>query len=237
MSVNISQSFFGTPPIITNGLALYLDAGNLVSYPQGGSIWSDLSGNANNATLFNSPTFTSVGNIGNFTFNGTSQYCTSVSQPITNNSSFTIAAWIYLPTLPNNYSVIIDGGNIGVGNIGYGLGLDTSNRVFIAANTGYYNGPAISSSKWYFITATATYGSPYVFNMYYNGVLQANAGAASTSSLSNISSSVYIAKGTSVSFPYYFKGIFSQALIYNRALTAQEVLQNYNALKGRFGLN
>jgi len=61
------------PNIVTSGLVLQLDAANTKSYPGSGTTWTDLSGNGNNGTLTNSPTFSSA-NGGIFTFNGTNQF-------------------------------------------------------------------------------------------------------------------------------------------------------------------
>ena len=80
-------------PIVTNGLILCLDAGNIKSYSQSGSTWSDLSGNANNTTLLNSPTFSS-NNSGYFTFNGTNQSANSVSTiNLSSTNAISISLW------------------------------------------------------------------------------------------------------------------------------------------------
>ena len=68
-----------TPPIVTNGLVLALDAANQKSYISGSTIWNDLSGNVNNGTLTNGPTFNSD-NGGNLLFNGTTQYIATGKQ-------------------------------------------------------------------------------------------------------------------------------------------------------------
>ena len=95
--------------IITRGLVLHLDASALESYPGSGTSWSDLSGNNNNGTLTNGPTFSSS-NQGYINFDGTNDY---VTIPDSSNwdfgtGEFTIDLWIYLDgAQPQNYSAYI----------------------------------------------------------------------------------------------------------------------------------
>ena len=73
--------------IVTDGLILYLDAANKKSYPGSGTVWSDLSGNANTGTLTNGPTFDSSNN-GSINFDGTDDLveCSSISSTNFTNS-------------------------------------------------------------------------------------------------------------------------------------------------------
>ena len=84
--------FYG-PKIITNGLVLYLDAANRNSYPGSGTTCTDLSGNNNNFTLVNGPTFSS-GNMGNIVFDGTDDYLLINSLVWNYNADFTIQFWL-----------------------------------------------------------------------------------------------------------------------------------------------
>ena len=87
-----------TTPIVLNGLVLYLDAGNPLSYPGTGTIWTDLSNFGNNGTLINGPTFNS-GNGGNIVFDGTNDFVTC-GTAIGKLPNFTISCWIK----PNNWN-------------------------------------------------------------------------------------------------------------------------------------
>jgi hypothetical protein len=78
--------------IVTDNLVLNLDAGFLPSYPTTSSAWYDISGNANNGTLTNGPTFNSA-NSGSFTFNGSNQYANLTTSSIFTNASYTIETW------------------------------------------------------------------------------------------------------------------------------------------------
>lgn len=91
---------FQAPAIITNGLVLNLDAGNPASYSGSGTTWTDLSGNGNNGTLVNSPTY-NANNQGYLSFNGSNTY---VDLPASSSSfnvgsgDFTIETWVYPET-------------------------------------------------------------------------------------------------------------------------------------------
>ena len=79
-----------SPKIVTDGLVLALDAANRKSYNSGSTTWYDLSGNNNNGTLYNGPTFNSA-NSGSIVFDGVDDYSTSfISSP---GSNFTISFW------------------------------------------------------------------------------------------------------------------------------------------------
>jgi hypothetical protein len=92
------MSVAGGPDLIQDGLVLCLDAANTKSYPGSGTSWVDLSGNGNNGTLTNGPTFSST-NGGNIFFDGTNDYVrVSSTSIIPGSSSFTFNIWL-------NYSI------------------------------------------------------------------------------------------------------------------------------------
>ena len=103
---------FQAPAIVTGGLVLNLDAGNPSSYPGSGTTWTDLSGNGNHGTLFNSPTFTSSSNGGNLLFDVSSKYVslTPTLLPI-GTSDRTIIAFVKTPTSMGGYQHIIHWGS------------------------------------------------------------------------------------------------------------------------------
>jgi hypothetical protein len=218
--------------IVTNGLVLDLDAGFLPSYPTTSSTWYDISGNANNGTLTNGPTFSSA-NSGSIVFDGTNDYADNINFTNANTSSGTICGWVYPDSNGNNDQMVI---NIG-GTFTYG-----GTRVIRI----YFN-------KWSF----ATYGGDtedwnYINDVTFNTWSHV-VGVWSGTSLNFYLNTVgYSAIRTGVVTPVGsvfragisawnindrpFKGKISSVQIYNRALTAAEITQNYNAQKGRFGL-
>ena len=85
---------FGTPNIVTNGLILYLDAANRISYPGSGTTWADLSANVSSLTLTGTPTY-SVDNQGILVFNGSTQYASIASYTdLIAAGNFSIDVWI-----------------------------------------------------------------------------------------------------------------------------------------------
>ena len=83
------------PRVVTDGLVLCLDAGNVKSYPGSGTTWTDLSGKGNTGTLTNGPTYSSA-NGGSIVFDGVDDRVSGTS--FNTGQNFTINAWIY-PTL------------------------------------------------------------------------------------------------------------------------------------------
>jgi hypothetical protein len=212
-----------------------LDAGNSKSYPASGTVWSDLSGNGNTATLVNGVGYSTT-NLGSLSFDGTNDYVQTTRNDISNNSSFSLSCWFRITTLNSTYRPLIDCGNLGVGTLGYTLSITNSNKLFIASNGGFITiSNTISTNVWYHIVGTANSGTPYSFNIYLNGVLGTVESSASTNLLTN--NATYISMGRNINgSQLLFPGNIAQAHVHNRALSATEVLQNYNATKGRFNL-
>jgi hypothetical protein len=200
-----------------------LDAANPKSYPGSGTTWSDLSGNGNNGTLTNGPTFDS-GNLGSISFDGVDDYVnfSSYSQPeYLTTTSFTWNIWVY-PTRNNNADVLM-------GNRGTDLNftkLTTNNFEYYPTNIG----GAMPINVWQNVCVVKNQTNLFYYR---NSSLI----ASTTSSTTKQSRPFYIG-GDPVGANVGEHSIsnIAQASIYNRALTASEVLQNYNALKGRFGL-
>ena len=185
-------------------------------------LWYDLSGNGRNGTL-NGPT-SNVSNKGNILFNGSSQYV-NVSSLITGNQSFSWGAWIYptatgTPVFFGNVSTGLamvsywDSANNKVRVGTYGADRLTSGTTILPSNWGY--------TFWTWDGATLT--------SYTNGIADGTATGFSF----NISN-LYTTIGNAVN-AQYFTGRIAQTLVYNRALSASEVAQNYQATKTRFGL-
>ncbi len=207
--------------IVTNGLVLHLDAAQKRSYGGSGTTWTDLSGNGRNSTLVNSPTFNN-GNGGYFEFSGT-HYGTFGASFLPSN--YTKECWFYTNSSPT-YANLISGDNsnnhafwLVNGTLHAGQGGDFSRVI----------GPSIPNNLWRYAAVTFSTTSGWV--LYVNGVSQAtNANTAVQSG-----NAVFIAAYNDGSFNRLL-GRMAVARIYNRALSASEILQNYNAQKSRFGL-
>lgn len=236
----------GLNNIVTSGLILYLDAANIRSYSGSGTVWYDVSGYANNGNINNSPTFSST-NSGNFTFNQSSQYVTMPFTTILNNC--TIGIW-FKATSTASYQYILSLGN---GTNSYCLHLDMNDPDGSAAYQTmwvYWNSAGSPLSG---IGKVGTYGDwqdstwrNYVFvrntsdtpvtRHYMNGTeVTSNVtrtGDQTTQFGNGSGYNLYIACAQGPAA--YWGGSISNVSIYNKALTASEVLQNYNTLKHRF---
>ena len=218
------------PRIVTDGLVLCLDAANTKSYGGSGTRWTDISGNGNNGTLTNGPTHTS-GAGGYFTFDGSNDYITvSNVQPNTNN--FTISVWVYKFNNTSNDYIWDFGANGGTLSSGTDVG-DYGFRYYnVTLGTGsnmYTQGTIPDINKWYNVSITRNNGTS---TMYVNGSLI----TSSSGDTHNISSTtLYIGRyGGSTGYEHH--GYISNFKIYNRALSAAEVKQNFNALRSRYGI-
>jgi len=229
------MAFNYSPKVVTDGLVMYLDAGNNRSYASGSTSWLDLSRGENNGSLVNGPTFSSA-NGGSIVFDGTNDYV-STSGISTSFTEFAIETWIYVSQpQPNEYSSIVfsrGGGGIvtGLHFLGNAYGGNGYKLSYTYNGSGYtWTGPpSISQVGWTSVSLVFV-GSSAIF--YINGVYA----AANFQALSTTNLSVLNIGRDSSAFSRYFKGSIGTVKIYNRALSAQEVLQNYNALKGRFNL-
>ena len=221
------MSYHNGPRIITNGLVLLLDAGNSKSYPGSGSTWTDLSGNNNNGTIENSPVYSST-NKGIFTFNGTNQRVNCGNSSGLQITSGSIAAWFNADSNNSGFRGIIAKQSA--------WGLFVANNVLVTYDWG---APAtrstnitVGNNTWNYavMTFTETVGTPSN-----NAIIYLNGSPLLTTTIkhSNHFVSVYVGEANS---NQYFSGRISNASIYNRALSPNEVRENYNATKGRFGL-
>ena len=225
----------GGPDIVENGLTLFLDASNIRSYPGSGTTWSDLSGNGNNFSLINGPTF-SAANLGSIVFDGVDDYLQISSLVWDYNNNFTIQFWFTPSSLggANGYGLFFNGNT----------GLNT-NRVQIAGTSDgsiYLNtvgstvgdnfvsaAGLVSVGNWYNFAAIRNSG---VITVYLNGVSVASGNVNyAVSQQSNL----YVGFVRSSGALWYLNGRMSSILINNRSLSVNEVLQNYNATKSRFG--
>jgi hypothetical protein len=228
-----------TPPIVTNGLVLALDAANIRSYPGTGTTWTDLSGNNNSGSLVNGPTFSSD-NGGSIVFDGStsSAYITTPSTLILSN---TISFNFWVSSIgQTSYSQAILGKDTNGANphLLIRRNLRSDNLIW-----NYYNGSATFTTNFNsFFTGfnnlfinlqiTADYISGVV-SVYRNGVLF----GTSTQTMLYPNTSAILTLGNwlpNTGLPLNGKIAISQ--IYNKILSANEVQQNYNALKNRFNL-
>ena len=222
------------PNIVTDGLVLALDAANTKSYISGSTTWNDLSGNGYNFTNYGA-------NFANNTFifnSSSSQYMqgsVSSNQMGLYSSSYTVETICscFTPSTVNGavFSFTNSSGLV-YGTMGL---VSRGNNGFMISNYGddYYFGGSLIANQWYNATAVFDINAS-TFIMYINGVYNYTSAANIHSLTSQPSNYIKIGK-----YDYggsYWNGNISIIKIYNRALSAQEVLQNYNGQKSRFNL-
>lgn len=218
-------------PIVKNGLIIYLDAGNPYSYSGSGSglIWSDLSGNGNNGTLTNGPTFSSA-NGGSIVFDGSNDRVNLPTKTYTFVSGTTVEMWFNPAVIGGTYRYLVHFGESGADT--FILYIEISNTRITAkigsseADTDINIAPV---NQWLQFVFVAN-GTNHIF--YKNGAFHRtfNISAIPTS----ISRSPFI--GARFTGGELFNGNIAITRIYNRGLSAAEVLQNFNVTKARFRL-
>lgn len=217
--------------LVLDGLTLHLDPANTASYPGSGSTWTDLAGTADNITLVNSPTYTS-GTPSYFTFNGSTQYGTGSGTGVVPTTAYTKNFWMYLNAYFDNNFV-----SSGTGGHFIFMGSST-NRIYSGHanwNTlggSYIDYPStatISLSTWY--NVCLTFNTTDGMTLYLNGAQDSTYTARKNAHAGNGSTNIATFSGGNL-----LNGRLGQVFCYNRALTATEVLQNYNSTRSRYGI-
>lgn len=218
--------------VVTNGLQLYLRP---YIYPGSGTSWTDSSVNAYTVTLNGAPTYHST----YFTFDGTTEYY-DTNQSLS-SETFSVGAWFKTSASgikmiickettagwPWNYRIWLNGGQI-VGDIAQNA---SSNRSIGSPLTSYNNG------QWYYVMYTRSSTTQY---LYVNGAeVTTAAGSFASGTISN-AQEVWFGRsaftGGSPTGSYQYTGDLGECFVYNRVLTADEILQNYRATKSTYGV-
>ena len=216
--------------IVTSGLGLCLDAGNPRSYPGSGTSWFDVSGNNNTGALINGPTYTSGVN-GYFTFDGVND---EVRTSLFSNArtDITMSGWFYV-NLGTVGTFLSNGDDPGGYCIGIGQYFGTTDNQVVAL-FGYIRwiltGVYYQYTGWHMVTMTLDSGGTP--SIYINGVSI----GTYPGTIANVPSA---GTGFAVGSQWgirYANTRSGNASFYNRALSASEILQNFNAMRGRYGI-
>lgn len=222
------------PNVVRNGLVLYLDAANTKSYPGSGTTWTDLSGNGRTATLVNGPMFNSANN-GSIIFDGFDDHASLGTFTGLGSSNRTFSTWFKLIAFPASAGRIVtfpaDDGST-----------DFPAYTFATNSTGSINGgfggPPYDAYKtittlglgtWANITSSI---SGNTISNYLNGTFvnsATNTGSVGSNPIG------YIGRYNQF-YAQRFSGNVSFLQVYNRALSAAEIKQNFNATRSRYGL-
>jgi hypothetical protein len=214
--------------IVTDGLVLCLDAGDKKSYPGSGTVWADRSGRGNNGTLTNGPTFSSA-NGGSIFFDGVDDKINTSYSPQLND--FTIIAWFKSTGGVLDYNRIVDKDYAN----GMWLGRNSTNANswgggVLENSSPYGRYITLADNEWHMIVSKRQ-GTTHT--IYGDGVLNSASGTVSSNALST---STFAFGNYSTLNTQRLNGNIAQVSIYNRALTPQEITQNFNATRGRFAI-
>ena len=231
---NDGRTHIATKGIVQSGLILNLDAGVSLSYPGSGNTWTDLTSSGYNGTLFASPTFTS-NNGGGIVLNGTTQYGTST---MPNPLAETVTVWARSATANwNEYGWLSSSRGVN-GHIIHPWLNTKEVQLYVYDSTG---GVAKMVGSVFPSDITIPHMYTYTTNgsnshkLYLDGDLvftNTTGTITRTSSPTNVT--YYYGKDSTLA--RYGNGTLHNVLRYNRELTAIEVQQNFNALRGRFGI-
>lgn len=236
--------------VVRNGLVLHLDAANAKSYPGSGTVWKDVSKERHTATLVNGISHDGT----NFTFDGISDYVDVGNDPSYNaTGSITIELVFNRTSVGSGFYQVVASNTRDCCGVYDGFQIQISNSTVNPApivcnlwNSNNYNGVnwdssftqlSISNSVgvnvWYHFCFTYDLFSSS-FKLYKNGIL-ANS-STKANALSTNQASYNLMVGKSPSHNANFTGYIPETRIYNRALSADEIKQNFNALRGRYGI-
>lgn len=232
------MGLFHSPRIVTDGLVLHLDAANTKSYPGSGTTWLDMSGNGNNNTLTNGPTY-NTGSMGSINFDGVDDHCLGTINSSVFNGAHTIGCWFYRRTIKtwsalfsNNVNTtscslltfISSGNTIGINQSGVSA---TSIAIDLGAD---------HLNKWIYCVMTiaepGTGGAVKVYAFKDGSLLKASGTLYWTLSTS---SNYYIGRHWAGATQIH-DGYIPSIQVYNRALSEDEIKQNFSATRGRFGI-
>jgi len=240
------MAFFRGPSIVTDGLVLYLDAANPDSYPGSGNTWFDISGNNNNTTRFVGVSHEPNTNKGSMKFNGSSDPMeqtnfynpsspsplflgTSPSTDSNWNGDSTYESWVRPLVLSgSNTGHIFSDNNYNEGEVEF-----QSDRIRCLWGSGneinHFITPDVN--RWYqIIMWHSRESSVYRLRLYVDSLLVGD----TTRSISGAASSY--GPDVRLTIGHLFNGYIANIRIYNRTLSGEEILQNYNATRTRFGL-
>jgi hypothetical protein len=215
--------------IVTSGSLLNVDAGFVGSYPTTASTWYDISGNASNGTLTNGPTFDSA-NSGSIVFDGVDDFAQCAG-------SFTLTSATFVTWIKRN------GNQTQYDGILFSRGTNTTGMNFFSSNQlGYHwndalatyswaSGLTIPNLTWCMIAVSVSSNSATAYLCQTSGITTST---NTTSHASSVLNDIKIAQDDAGS--RFFNGNIAISQLYNRALSADEITQNFNALRGRFGV-
>jgi hypothetical protein len=204
------------PSIITQGLVLALDAADRNSYPGSGTTWTDLSGGGNNGTLVNGVGYNSA-NGGSLVFDGVNDYVTITTLP--SLSQFTVSLWVNVISITGENQIFYSNND--------SVTITTFNSRYMVYTGTINQGSEIVTNIWKYVTIV---GNGTSIRLYLNDVLDNSWNTGRTMEGGNTILGSYPGPSRVANIRV------SSFKAYNRALTAAEIQQNFNATRSRFGI-
>lgn len=215
--------------IVRDGLVLHLDAANPKSYPGSGAAWTDLSGFGNNGTLINGPAYNSANN-GSIVFDGVNDNATFPNNTISTTAGITVEVW-FKTSSGTKYQDIFDlSDNYGIWIVTNFSGATGKIHTSFNTITGYMTAD-YTANNWYQVVLSGSGTSNF---MYLNGVQVATASQSVVPSINLNTARIGNVDGDRSS--EYLIGNVPNLKLYNRVLSATEIQQNFNAIRGRYGI-
>jgi len=219
--------------VYDSSLVLYLDAANPNSYPGSGTTWYDLSQYKNNVVLSGStlPTYSTTYN-GSFYFNGTGLATASSNSSLSTTLPTVIVACT-TGSLFNQQVVVVKGRG---GNL-YNYGIQSvQSTAFNGTNTTCPNGVSGLPATTIPMNIYAAAWDGTAVQYYRNGIFVGSSTFGYSPRTNNFGLVIGAAQANDLSYGSFFTGSIAVVQVYNRQLSSTEIIQNQNALKGRFGL-
>ena len=220
--------FVNVLPIVRNDFILNLDAANTASYPGSGTSWFDLSGSNNTSVLTNGPTFSATGDSSSIIFDGSNDYVVVNSNAnLLSKTEYTKFVFFYATSFSTANNLISGG----VSGTNHAFWLYSSNRLYAGHNGDWLTfagNTTLSLNTWY--CGAVTFSNVSGWKLYLNGVLDGT--SASTTTFNN-NGELRVAAYSDGNF---FTGRIPLALVYNRALSAYEIKQNFDFYRTRYGI-
>ena len=215
--------------VVTTGLQLYLDAGQAASYPGTGTDWTDLSGNGRNGTLTNGPTYSAT-NGGSIVFDGTNDYVQCTGSLTVTTATF--VSWIRRNGNQGQYDGILFSRGTSITGMDFNLSNQLGYTWNNAVNTYNWNsGLIVPDATWCMIAVSVTSSSATAYLCQSSGITSATNTVSHTSTTLD---DIKIAFDDAAA--RYFAGNIAIAQLYNIALSAEQVAQNFAADRARFGV-
>lgn len=227
------MSAFGGVSLVTANLTLSLDATNIKSWANTGTIWSDLSLGKNNTTLTVAPIYNANGT---FTFNGSTQYATIPNAAVQAGNQISICMWVNIGAIiSSSFFAAVDGSSNRIAQMHLPW---SDSQVYWDCGSGgggydRVNTSALTTAQktgWHYWTFTKNATTGYQA-IYLDTVLLAS-GTSKTQAIAT-PSTIYLGGGWS---GYFWSGTTGNIQIYNAELTGSQIQQNFNAMRGRYGL-